>query len=30
MSDKNLHVLSDVSGRAGKTYKHNISKFAIG
>jgi hypothetical protein len=30
MSDKNLHVLSGVSSRAVKTYKHAISRFAIG
>ncbi len=30
MSDKNLHVLNDVSSRDGKSYKRAISKFAIG
>jgi hypothetical protein len=30
MSDKNLPVLSDVSSRAGKTYKRATGEFAIG
>jgi hypothetical protein len=30
MSDKNLPLLSDLSGRAGNTYSYSIGGFAIG